>query len=111
MRKQILLFGAGKSATCLIDYLLNEIALHEWRLVVADGNLLLAQSKVGKSEWASAAFINVEVEEARTALIQKADIVISLLPPSLHYLVAKDCLTHHKNLLTASYVDERIRAM
>src|SRR6266567_3266516 len=99
MCKQILLFGAGKSATCLIEYLLKETALHEWRLIVADGNLSLAQSKTGKSEWASAVFINVEDDEARKELVQKADIVISLLPPSLHWLVAKDCLAQHKNLL------------
>jgi len=111
MRKQILLFGAGKSATCLIDYLLKEIALHEWRLVVADGNLSLAQSKIGQSEWATAVFIDVEDDETRKELVQQADIVISLLPPSLHWLVAKDCLAQHKNLLTASYVDERIRAL
>jgi len=44
-------------------------------------------------------------DEARKELVEKADIVISLLPPSLHWLVAKDCLAQHKNLLTASYVD------
>jgi len=111
MHKQILVFGAGKSATCLIDYLLKESALQQWRMVLVDGNLALAQSKIGKSECAEAVSINVEDDTARKALVREADIVISLLPPSLHYLVAVDCLEHGKNLLTASYVDERIRAL
>ena len=33
-------------------------------------------------------------------LIAQADIVVSLLPASLHYLVAQDCLRLKKNLLT-----------
>ncbi len=45
------------------------------------------------------------------ALIQKADLVISLLPPSLHILIARDCLANSKNLLTASYVDDEIRKL
>ncbi len=46
--KSILLFGAGKSATCLIDYLLKETASLGWQLVVVDGNLELVQSKIGR---------------------------------------------------------------
>ncbi len=55
--------------------------------------------------------INVEQDEARRALVYAADIVISLLPPFLHYLVAKDCVQYGKNLLTASYVDEKITTL
>jgi saccharopine dehydrogenase-like NADP-dependent oxidoreductase len=111
MNKQILLFGAGKSATCLIDYLVKEAAVHGWLLVVADENLALAQSKTGNTRYATAIAINVEDSVSRQELVQQADIVISLLPPSLHYLVATDCIAFNKNLLTASYVDDRIRAL
>jgi saccharopine dehydrogenase-like NADP-dependent oxidoreductase len=109
--KQILVFGAGKSATCLIDYLIRETATHQWALTVVDGNLELASSKTVGAPHARAVAINVEQDEARRALVYAADIVISLLPPYLHYLVAKDCLQYGKNLLTASYVDEKIRAL
>ena len=40
--KRILLFGAGKSATVLIDYLLSHAAEGEWQLMLADANLQLA---------------------------------------------------------------------
>ncbi len=111
MEKQILLFGAGKSATCLIDYLLKECALNQWSLIVADGNLAVAQSKIGNSSVARAVEVNVENAAERAALIKNASIVLSLLPPSLHYLVAEDCVAFEKNLLTASYVDEHIRKL
>jgi saccharopine dehydrogenase-like NADP-dependent oxidoreductase len=109
--KQILVFGAGKSATCLIDYLIRETATYQWGLTVVDGNLELASSKTEGAPHARAIAINVEQDEARRALVYAADIVISLLPPFLHYLVAKDCLQYGKNLLTASYVDEKITAL
>jgi hypothetical protein len=52
--KTILLFGAGKSATCLIDYLVRETGARGWQLTVAEGNLALAQSKIGDAAHAQA---------------------------------------------------------
>ena len=109
--KSILIFGAGKSSTCLIEYLAKETSQNNWRLMVADGNLALAQSKLGNTANGKAVLANVEKSEERQALIQMADIVISLLPPHLHILVAKDCITFEKNLLTASYADEAIKEL
>ncbi|HEY6899814.1 MAG TPA: saccharopine dehydrogenase C-terminal domain-containing protein [Puia sp.] len=109
--KQILLFGAGKSATSLIRYLIGVCASHSWQLVVAESNLSLAQSKIGDAPQALAVRLQVENEDERLGLVQKADVVISLLPPALHYLVAQSCLNAKKHLLTASYVDDTIRAL
>ncbi|MBS1915524.1 MAG: saccharopine dehydrogenase NADP-binding domain-containing protein [Bacteroidetes bacterium] len=109
--KKIALFGAGKSATCLIDYLISETRINNWELIVADSNLQVVQSKTGNNPNAKAVAIDVLDAAARKVLIEQADIVISLLPPSLHFLVATDCVTSKKNLLTASYVDEKIRSL
>jgi saccharopine dehydrogenase-like NADP-dependent oxidoreductase len=105
---QILLFGAGKSATCLIDYLLKESFENDWLVTVADGDLPLAQLKTNNHPRSNAIQLNIENKEQRWDAIQQADIVISLLPPSLHYLVALDCIAGQKNLLTASYIDKKI---
>jgi saccharopine dehydrogenase-like NADP-dependent oxidoreductase len=110
MRK-ILLFGAGKSATVLIDYLVTNALAENWRVTVVDADLSLAQSKVGNAPGGIAIAFDISNKEERRKYIQEADIVISLLPPSLHYLVAQDCLELRKNLLTASYVDDHIRAL
>jgi len=111
MKKQIVLFGAGKSSTCLINYLLKASAHNQWHLTVADSNLLLAQSKIGLSALASAVFISAENDQHRSALIKTGDLIISLLPPALHFLVAQDCVKYRKNLLTASYVDDQIMSL
>jgi saccharopine dehydrogenase-like NADP-dependent oxidoreductase len=109
--KRILLFGAGKSATSLIRYLIDVSAGRDCQLVVAESNLALAESKIAGSTHARDVCLDVAHEEARDALVATADIVISLLPPALHYGVAMSCLKRRKHLLTASYLDESIRAL
>lgn len=109
--KRILLFGAGKSATVLIDYLLENAINEDWFLIVIDADLELAQSKIGSSQFASAVSFDIKNTSERIRYIETADIVISMLPPSLHIEVAKDCVAFQKNLLTASYVDAAIREL
>src|SRR3569833_2664051 len=101
--QNILLFGAGKSATCLIRFLEKTVTSRSWNLVVAENNLALAQSKLSGSSNARAVQVDIEQQEQRDQLIQNADVVISLLPPSFHYLVATSCVQWKKHLLTASY--------
>lgn len=108
---RIVVFGAGKSATCLIEYLVKETAALNWELMVADGDVNVAKAKIGAGNSAKAVGLNVENEEERSALIKDASIVISLLPPHLHIMVARDCVKFSKNLLTASYIDPAIKEL
>jgi saccharopine dehydrogenase-like NADP-dependent oxidoreductase len=107
----ILLFGAGKSATYLIDYLGKCCDEKKWKLIVCDSNLSLAESKTKNFTCSEAISFNVSDEEKRHEFISKSDLVISMLPAALHFLVAKDCVTFLKNLLTASYIDEKIKSL
>ncbi|MBC7902905.1 MAG: saccharopine dehydrogenase NADP-binding domain-containing protein, partial [Gemmatimonadaceae bacterium] len=111
MTKTILLIGAGKSATVLINYLEEQASQNDWQLVIADYNPLLAASKITKPSYAKAVALDVANGAERTKLIAAADIVISLLPPVLHFIIAKDCIQYRKNLLTASYVDDNMRSL
>ena len=109
--KTILLFGAGKSATSLIDYLGQICEENEWKLLVCDSNLALAEAKTKDFSTAEAISFDVSNDEKRHVYISKADLVISMLPPALHFLVAVDCVAFSKNLLTASYIDEKIKSL
>jgi saccharopine dehydrogenase-like NADP-dependent oxidoreductase len=106
--KHIVLFGAGKSSLFLIEYLVDQLIPNNWQLTVVDADLHAAQQKTKNAQGTTATAINVENADERKKWIAAADIVISLLPPSLHFLVAQDCLHFEKNLLTASYVDQRL---
>ena len=84
--KKIVLFGAGKSATVLIDYLLENSKKEEWQLTVVDANIELAKSKIRNSPNGIAVSFDINNSEERKKYIGEAGIVISLLPPasSLH---------------------------
>lgn len=109
--KTIALFGAGKSATVLIDYLITESKEENWKVIIADASLDTILSKTNHSPFAEVVQVDINNIEQRTTIISKVDIVISMMPPSLHILIAKDCLQLGKHLLTASYVDENIAAL
>lgn len=109
--KKLILFGAGKSATSLIDYLIEQATKLKWQVTVVDSDPLLARAKVGKTPYASVETFSIEDDSQRSRWISQSDLVISLLPPSLHTLIARDCLRFSKHLLTASYISEEIRQM
>ena len=109
--KTILLFGAGKSATVLIDYLIAESAVNNWKFIVADANKEQILVKTNHSPFAEAVQIDIADDEKRDALIQRAHVVISMLPPALHFMVAKDCVENRKHLLTASYLDANMKSL
>jgi len=107
--KKILLLGAGKSATVLIDYLLANAKKENWQLTLVDADLQLTRSKIGQSSFGVPLSFDIKNDAERKKNIEQSDIVISLLPPALHYIVAQDCVDLKKDLLTASYVDDPIK--
>lgn len=110
MRK-ILLLGAGRSSGALIKYLLEHAQADDFELTVADISVSSAEEKIHKHERGRAIAFDINNIEQRKAEIANADMVISLLPPTLHYLAAVDCVQQSKNLVTASYVSSEIKSL
>lgn len=109
--KTILLLGGGKSATYLIDYLADTCVTKKRELIVADLYLEALEEKLKNKPGTSARLLNVENQEERIKLIQDADVVISMLPASLHPLIAKDCLNLKKHFFSASYESKEMKEM
>jgi saccharopine dehydrogenase-like NADP-dependent oxidoreductase len=109
--RNILLFGAGKSTTVLIDYLLSEAAKNNWRVTIADASLEQVRSRTGDSSFASAVQADINDAVQRRELIRSAEIVISMMPPAFHAMIATDCVELGRHLLTASYVDDAIKSL
>jgi saccharopine dehydrogenase (NADP+, L-glutamate forming) len=109
--KNLLVLGAGRSAGSLISYLLDQARANNWQVTVADQSEQLAREKTFLHPCAKAAVFSLENDQTSEELISQNDVVVSLLPPPLHYVVAKKCLKHKKHLLTASYVSEEIAGL
>ncbi len=111
MGPKILIIGAGKSATVLIQYLQQKAVENDWYIILADGDAHTAEKKWNNAPNGNAIGVDIENELERKKLVQNADIVVSMLPANLHFLVAKDCLEFKKPLFTASYVDDNMRSI
>ena len=109
--RNILIIGAGRSASSLIQYLLNKSEVEHLHLTIGDLSKELAQRKTNNHKNATAIALDIFDATQRQTEIQKADIVISMLPAHLHIEVAKDCITYKKHMVTASYVSDAMQAL
>jgi len=109
--RSVLIIGAGRSASSLIRYLLSKSESENLHLVVADLSLALAEKKTQKHPNATPIALNIFDADERKSAIEKASIVISMLPAHLHIEIAKDCLLFKKNLVTASYISDAMQAL
>lgn len=106
----VLIAGAGKSSSWVIDYMLKN-AKNKWTVLVMDSNEELIHEKLNNHPNGRAAVVDIHNESERQKYVRQADIVLSLMPPDLHILLAEDCLKFRKNLITSSYVSEAMQAM
>ena len=106
--KNILVIGAGRSAVTLIKYLLDYSVDNNWQVTVADFSKDLAEEAVAMHANGKAIFFDVKDEKQREKEIANSNIVISMLPASMHITVARDCVRLKKDLVTASYVSNEI---
>jgi saccharopine dehydrogenase-like NADP-dependent oxidoreductase len=109
--RTILIIGAGRSASSLIHYLLNKSVQENLHLTIGDLSQELAQRKTNNHPNATAIALDINNISQRQTEIQKADIVISMLPAHMHIEVAKDCVTFKKNMVTASYVSDAMQSL
>lgn len=109
--REILIVGAGKSTSVLIDYLLQQAEKEDLFLRIGDIDLDNAKKACGDHSRCEALELDVFKADSREPAIQKADIIISMLPARYHIEVARDCLKYGKNMVTASYVSEEMKAL
>ncbi|MFD2943243.1 saccharopine dehydrogenase family protein [Flavobacterium notoginsengisoli] len=109
--RNVLIIGAGRSASSLIRYLLSKSSEEKLHITVADLSLDLAKAKIEDHPNATPLALDIFNGEERKKAIQNASIVISMLPAHLHIEIAKDCLEFKKHLVTASYISDAIQAL
>ena len=109
--KRILVLGAGRSSSSLISYLLKHAKSQGWQVTVGDYNLETAVEKVKGHPDAEVIQFDIMDETRSLEVIRIADIVISMLPARFHIHVAELCIQVGIHLVTASYVDEEMKAL
>lgn len=107
--RNILIIGAGRSATCLIRYLLDKSSSEKLFITIGDISVDAAQKFTKNHSNAKGILLDVFNKEQREEAVKNCDIVISMLPARFHIEVAKDCITFGKNLVTASYISDEMQ--
>ncbi|MCH3884257.1 saccharopine dehydrogenase NADP-binding domain-containing protein [Tenacibaculum sp. MSW2] len=110
MRK-VLVIGAGRSSSSLIQYLLDKSTSENLHITIADISLENAKERANNHKNASAILFDVFNTEQRREEIEKATIVISMLPARFHIEVAKDCVDLNKHMVTASYISKEMKEL
>ena len=106
MAKTILVLGAGLVARPLVRYL-SDLG---WSLTVTD-------LEAGKAEKLVEGIprcrpLQLATDEAMLdGLVPEHDCTVSLLPASLHPMVAAVCIRHARPMVTASYISPQMRAL
>ncbi|MEZ4799489.1 MAG: saccharopine dehydrogenase C-terminal domain-containing protein [Flavobacteriales bacterium] len=106
--KVILIIGAGRSSASLIRYLLKESETSGWKIRVGDLDLQLAENKVNNHSNGQAFKIDLSDDVSMNREVEGADLVISMLPATMHMKVIKLCLKYKKSILTPSYIPQEL---
>lgn len=108
MHKNVLILGAGLVSQPLIDYLFKHT---EHILTVADVRLEQADKAIHKHPRGLAKSLDVQDSRSVHQLVDTADLVVSLLPYTLHTTVARHCVELGKHMVNASYISQDMQAL
>ncbi len=106
--KNVLICGAGMSATDLITYMLQHSEEYDWYVTVGDIDVPTVEKKIAGHPRGKAIYFDCYDDELMEQYIKDADIVISLLPPGMHSKAAKIALRHDAHVVTASYASQEM---
>ena len=109
--KNILIIGAGKSSSYLIQYLLEKSIEENLHLIIGDISTKNAERLIDNHTNAESVILDVYNTKQRQEFIKKSNIVISMLPARYHIEVAKDCILFKKHMVTASYISDEMKAL
>jgi len=109
--KNVLICGAGMSATDLISYMLKHAEEYNWYVTVGDISVETAKKKIGGHPRGKAVYFDCYDNTIMERYIKDADIVISLLPPGMHAAAAKIALQYYAHVVTASYASQEMLDM
>ena len=108
MTKTITILGAGKSSYNLVSYL----SKNQERIGI-DIKVISNQTPKYINDFQKIDFQKIDINDNSqiSKQIKSSFIVVSLLPPKLHYQIALICSSHKINMITASYLDEKIKSL
>ena len=107
--KRVLVLGTGYVVKPLVDYFIDKC---KYEVLVASrdnkhSGLIVAGRALGNRVLWSATPPYNELDE----MVKGVDLVVSMIPPNMHVIVANVCLKHGINMVTTSYISPEMKAL
>ncbi len=103
-----MILGSGMVSPPAIEYLAR---FRDNAITVASANVAEAESRIHGLLNVRAVELDANNESDLSGLVAAHDIVVSLLPATMHTRVAKQCIEHGCHLITTSYVSPEMAAL
>jgi saccharopine dehydrogenase-like NADP-dependent oxidoreductase len=106
---RVLVLGTGYVVKPLVDYFIDKCK-YEVLVASRDNNhsgLIIAGRVLGKRVLWNATPPYDELNK----MVAEVDLVVSMIPPKLHVIVADACLKQGKNMVTTSYISPEMMAL
>jgi saccharopine dehydrogenase-like NADP-dependent oxidoreductase len=107
---QISIIGAGRSSWYLIQYLAEQAAVHGWQVLACDFDPEALKQRLANLPSVKTRAVDASNIEELTDIVSESAIVVSMLPPNMHTIVAEICLSQGVHMATASYVSAGMMA-
>lgn len=109
-KKRVLILGSGMVARPAVDEIAKRADID---LLIASNSPPELSSLTSKRQHSNvrSRVIDITQKDTISSLIQEADVVISLLPATMHVDIAHLCIQHSTHLITASYISPEMRAL
>ncbi len=107
--KRVLVLGTGYVVKPLVDYFIDKCK-YEVLVASRDNNhsgLIIAGRALGKRVLWNATPPYEELD----GMVKDVDLVVSMIPPKMHVIVANACLKHRINMVTTSYINPEMKAL
>jgi saccharopine dehydrogenase-like NADP-dependent oxidoreductase len=106
--KRVLVLGAGLVSRPLVALLAQD---RDLALTVGDQDVAKAAKVLDGFDRGRAVSLSLSDAQRLSSLVQEADLVVSLLPYTLHVQVATVAIAHRVPVITTSYVSPEMRAL
>ena len=106
--KKIAVLGAGFVSKPAVDYFIDNCG---YEVIVTSLKKSEADRLVGGRSAGTAVSWTIDQLDLLDSLVSEVDLVLSMIPPTLHIPVAQSCLKHRKNMVTTSYISPQMEAL
>ncbi len=105
--KKILILGAGMVTKPMVDYFIDKCGYH---VTMATRTVSKAERILNGRNGRCVAWTTDQVD-LLDELVADVDLIVSMIPPTMHVPVARSCIKHKKNMVTTSYISPEMAGL